>query len=725
MKVIKRDGSKVLFDKLKIFDAIIKAFAEQYNATDADMKACAIKIANDIECLSKDSELHVEEIQDIVERKLMDTRYKDVAKAYTNYRYLHGLARDQYKDLMKSVEEKLSARNVQNQNANVDEMSFGGRIGEMADLVAKKYALEYLVSPMARANHENNEIYIHDLASYAVGDHNCLSVPFDDLLAKGFNTRQTDVRPAQSINTAFQLVAVIFQIQSLQQFGGVSATHLDWTMVPYVRKSFWKHYRDGLIWLYEDNNSELFTMERTDKYRSIDEPFWKEDTKVYQYALDMTEKECKQAVEGMYHNLNTLQSRSGNQLPFSSINYGTCTLPEGRMVTKALLDASIKGVGKLHKTSIFPCGIFQCMKGVNRKPGDPNYDLFKLALKSTAMRLYPNYANVDWSGNAGYDPNDPRTYFSTMGCRTANGWDINGFGQLKDGRGNICPVTIIMPTLAMEAKERIETFAKLSNSEESEYNLVDEFIDILDQKIHEGKDMLIERFEWICSQSPDAAKFMYENNVMAGYIPEEGIRSALKHGTLALGQIGLAETLQILIGKDHTTPEGMELAKRIEQLFKTRCTEFKEQYKLNFGVYYTPAENLCYTSMQKFKAKYGIIPNVSDKEFFTNSIHVPVWVEVDPFTKINIESQLTGYSSAGCITYVELDAACKYNLEALETLVNYAIDKDIPYFAINVPNDTCMKCGYTDQLDDECPMCGGTDIQRLRRVTGLTPVVSP
>ena len=717
MKVIKRDGSKVLFDKLKIFDAIIKAFAEQYNATDADMKACAIKIANDIECLSKDSELHVEEIQDIVERKLMDTRYKDVAKAYTNYRYLHGLARDQYKDLMKSVEEKLSARNVQNQNANVDEMSFGGRIGEMADLVAKKYALEYLVSPMARANHENNEIYIHDLASYAVGDHNCLSVPFDDLLAKGFNTRQTDVRPAQSINTAFQLVAVIFQIQSLQQFGGVSATHLDWTMVPYVRKSFWKHYRDGLIWLYEDNNSELFTMERTDKYRSIDEPFWKEDTKVYQYALDMTEKECKQAVEGMYHNLNTLQSRSGNQLPFSSINYGTCTLPEGRMVTKALLDASIKGVGKLHKTSIFPCGIFQCMKGVNRKPGDPNYDLFKLALKSTAMRLYPNYANVDWSGNAGYDPNDPRTYFSTMGCRTANGWDINGFGQLKDGRGNICPVTIIMPTLAMEAKEYVmKNSAPFSETLEGE--TVDKFLGILDQKIHESKDMLIERFEWICSQSPDAAKFMYENNVMAGYIPEEGIRSALKHGTLALGQIGLAETLQILIGKDHTTPEGMELAKRIEQLFKTRCAEFKEQYKLNFGVYYTPAENLCYTSMQKFKAKYGIIPNVSDKEFFTNSIHVPVWVEVDPFTKIDIESQLTGYSSAGCITYIELDAACKYNLEALEELVNYAMDKDIPYFAINVPNDTCLKCGYTDQLDDECPMCGGTDIQRLRRVTG-------
>ena len=714
MKVIKRDGSKVAFNKQKIIAAIIKAFREQYESADGDMMSCANKIANDIEGASETRELHVEEIQDIVEKKLMATKYKDVAKAY-----LHGLARDQYKDLMSSIEEKLSARNVQNQNANVDELSFGGRVGEMADLVAKKYALEYLVSPMARANHENNEVYIHDLGSYAVGSHNCLSVPFDDLLAKGFNTRQTDVRPAQSINTAFQLVAVIFQIQSLQQFGGVSATHLDWTMVPYVRKSFFKHFKDGLKYvanIHPDAIANFVVTGHISPEMSINHKnYMNFDSRVYDYATNMTVAECKQAVEGMYHNLNTLQSRSGNQLPFSSINYGTCTLPEGRMVTKALLDASIKGVGKLHKTSIFPCGIFQCMKGVNRKPGDPNYDLFKLALKSTAMRLYPNYANVDWSGNAGYDPNDPRTYFSTMGCRTANGWDINGFGQLKDGRGNICPVTVIMPTLAMEAK-------KQCNGQE---RVEDIFMKILDQKIHEAKDMLIERFEWICSQSPDAAKFMYENNAMAGYIPEEGIRSALKHGTLALGQLGLAETLQILIGKDHTTPEGIELAKKIEQLFKTRCAEFKEQYKLNFGVYYTPAENLCYTSMQKFKAKYGIIPNVSDKEFFTNSIHVPVWVEVDPFTKINIESQLTGYSSAGCITYVELDAACKYNLEALETLVNYAMDKDIPYFAINVPNDTCMRCGYTDQLDDECPMCGGTDIQRLRRVTGLTPVVSP
>ena len=748
------------------------------------------------------------------------------------------------------------------------------------------------------------------------------------------------------------------------------------------------------------------------------------------------------------------------------------------MVTKALLEVSINGIGRLHKTSIFPCGIFQCMKGVNRKPGDPNYDLFRLALKSTAQRLYPNYANVDWSGNEGYDKSDPKTYFSTMGCvegneiitykfkgdlyvesfkrmwsrlsdyfiskqqingnsenlyldvdgvkiydtkrgfvsvkriirnkssewlnvkmshgrslictmdhpfytnrgrvradhlkerdivninpsqyceenlvvdehkawllgfilcdgcydghlsssiafdsendietayiermkecfnsdvevlerhrgtkgnykdlysignvtdiidylstkyegltkarrhipnevfswnynaklsflagmidadgyinpithngsvvqigstnkelalqqmalaqalgmpcavyqnhyskkkpnairyriefapsadllkfivskkklanyvenktdycffssevnnitpinnmleysydvetesdyfevsgiysyncRTANGWDINGFGQLKDGRGNICPVTIIMPTLAMKCKNKIVNDLGINYEENL---LIEDFMELLDKKIHEAKDMLLERFEWICSQSPDSAKFMYENGVMEGYDGQD-IRSALKHGTLAIGQLGLAETLQILIGYDHTTRKGMKLAKQIEQLYKDRCAEFKKQYKLNFGVYYTPAENLSFTAMKKFQEKYGEIPNVSDKKFFTNSIHVPVWIKMSPTEKIDIESQLTGYSSAGCITYVELNGSVKNNLDALESIVNYAMDKDIPYFAINVPNDMCTNCGYCDDINNECPMCGCNEIRRLRRVTG-------
>lgn len=710
MIVVKRNGDKVPFNKNKIYNAVLKAYEEvypDYKTNQTDAETITDFVLSKIHFMI---EITVEQIQDIVENALI--KYDGiVAKAYITYRYRRAMARDEYKQLMSDIKEKITAENVQNQNANVDEHSFGGRIGETADLVMKRYALDYCMSDMARNNHLNNEIYIHDLSHYAVGDHNCLTVPFDDLLANGFNTRQTDVRPAQSVSTAFQLVAVIFQLQSLQQFGGVSASHLDWTMIPYVRKSFYKHYKDGIIYI-EELGTEDFDNGYITNNMSIEDELYKRFPKANKYAMDMTIKETYQAVEGMYHNLNTLQSRSGNQLPFTSINYGTCTLPEGRLVIKALLDISIKGIGKLHKTSIFPCGIFQCMKGVNREKGDSNYDLFQLALKSTAQRLYPNYANVDWSGNEGYDRNDPKTYFSTMGCRTANGWDINGFGQLKDGRGNICPVTIIMPTLAMESKRELQ-----GSDAYSKNNLIETFLYKLDLKIHEAKDMLIERFEWICSQNPKSAKFMYENNVMAGYDGKD-IRSALKHGTLAIGQLGLAETLQILIGCDHTTEEGMKLAKRIEKLFKDRCSEFKEQYKLNFGVYFSPAENLCYTAMQKFKARYGEIPNVSDKDFFTNSMHVPVWKKMSPFEKIDIESQLTGYSSAGCIDYIELNSSVKHNLEALEEIVNYAMDKDIPYFAINVPNDMCTDCGYTDEINNACPMCGCPNIRRLRRVTG-------
>lgn len=748
MKVQKRDGRIVEFNKDKIISAVSRAYKE-VDGEVSDHAKIDIELMADEISKSKQDILSVEEIQDMVERKLMKSSRKDVAKVYIIYRNDRTRIREKNSALSKAISDKLFARNVENQNANVDENSFGGRMGAVTSVVTKNYALNNCMSEMAKNNHLDNIIYIHDLDHYAVGDHNCLSIPFDELLAGGFNTRQTDVRPAQSVGTAFQLVAVIFQLQSLQQFGGVSATHLDWTMIPYIRKSFLKHYitawlkdnedftkLDLLNMIFEDYSEEIegHTITRNkfedwvDSHKSeffeitntTEEDYTLDNKslnrKYYQSALYDTIIETKQAVEGMYHNLNTLQSRSGNQLPFTSINYGTSTVTEGRLVTRCLIETSIKGIGKLHKTSIFPCGIFQCMKGVNRKQGDPNYDLFKLALKSTSLRLYPNYANVDWSGNNGYDRNDPQTYFSTMGCRTANGFDINGFGQLKDGRGNICPVTIILPTIAMMVKETGEKYGYISGDNGEEV-LIDAFIDYLDDKIHEAKDMLIERFKYISSQPAESAKFMYENNVMKGYDGKD-IVSALKHGTLAIGQLGLAETLQILVGCDQTEKRGMKVAKRIEQLFKDRCAEFKKEYKLNFGVYYTPAENLCFTAMTRFKEKYGEIPNVSDKKFFTNSIHVPVWKEIDPFEKIDIESQLTGYSSAGCITYVEINAGIKNNLEALEQIVNYAMDKDVPYFAVNVPNDMCVDCGYTDEIKEVCPMCGCDEIRRLRRVTG-------
>ena len=705
MKVVKRDGKIVDFDSGKIKEALVKSAARTGEMSISDIRRITEIVVNKCERSSSDT-IGVEEIQDIVEDTLLKSKFNATAKSYILHRDMRSRNRDNKSKLLKDIAKKLNGTNIVNQNANLDEASFGGRKGEAANELMKWFALNNCMSKKSRENHLNNEIYIHDLDSYALGMHNCLSIPFDDLLAKGFNTRQTDVRPASSINTAFQLVAVIFQLQSLQQFGGVAATHLDWTMVPYVRKSFYKHYIDGLEFAFDGSLHMVEgLLKRLSPEMSIDNEIYQGHGRVYRYAMRKTKKELDQAVEGMYHNLNTLQSRSGNQLPFSSINYGTCTSPEGRMVIRALLEGCIKGVGKHHRTSIFPCGIFQYMKGVNDKPGTPNYDMYQLALESTAKRLYPNYANVDWSGNAGYDRNDPKTYFSTMGCRTANGFDINADPgvnpQTKDGRGNIAPVTIILPTLAMEAGQDIDCFMAL-----------------LDTKIHEAKDMLIERFEYICAQDPAAAKFMYENNVILGYKPEEGIRSALKHGTLVIGQLGLAETLELLVGCNHTKPEGMELAHRIEALFKQRIAEFKNKYKLNFGVYYTPAESLCHTAMKKFKDKYGEISKVSDREYFTNSMHVPVWEEVTAFEKIDIESQLTGYSSAGCITYVEIDSSAKSNLEALETIVNYAMNKDIPYFALNLRNDTCLDCGYTEEFNDHCTECGSKNIQQLRRVTG-------
>lgn len=744
--VYKRDGRSEVFKPEKIQNAVLKAFYEVDGEETERAKEIAERISTSISEIQRD--LGVEEIQDLVEEKIAQFDM-DVARKYIIYRNDRSRIREMKSPIRIKARNTLNSQNDDRQNANVDGKSFGGRVGAVNSEVMKQIALDEYMSEMSRTNHLSNRIYIHDLDSYAAGMHNCLSIPFDKLLANGFNTRQTDVRPAQSVNTAGQLIAVIFQLQSLQQFGGVSATHIDWTLMPYVKKSFRKHYIvaylkntaafsqiDLMGMLFDSYEDEIGIIRNrfedwidTNKERFYEETGLKEedfffankeklDPLLYQSAMYDTILETKQAVEALYHNLNTLQSRSGNQLPFTSINYGTCTEPEGRMVIKALLDVSISGIGKLHKTSIFPCGIFQLMKGVNRKPGDPNYDLYRLALRSTAQRLYPNYANCDWSGNEGYDPNDPKTYFSTMGCRTANGWDINGFGQTKDGRGNICPVTIIMPTLAMETKEKLKNKKLFTgNKDFDEGLLVSCFMDYLDEKIGEAKEMLIERYLWICKQSPDSAKFMYENYTMEGY-DGKNIESAMKHGTLAIGQLGIAETLQILVGCNHTTEKGMMLAKGIEQLFKDRCTEYKKEYSLNFGVYYTPAENLCFTAMTKFKEKYGEIPNISDKKFFTNSMHVPVWEEMSPFEKIDIESQLTGYSSAGCITYVELASSIKNNIDALEEIVNYAMDKDIPYFAVNVPNDMCTNCGYTDEIGEACPMCGCKKIRRLRRVTG-------
>lgn len=795
-KVIKRDGRKENYDFSKVKVAVTRTFSECDEAVSDKFLS---QLEEEMSTEFKDVEtISVEDIHNLIEKFLIKKNKYNIVKAYVLMREARNKERELNGKVMKGMREKLDAKNIQNQNANLDEMSFGGRTGEAIRVASKEIALSCCMSEMARRNHIENLVYIHDLDSFVVGEHNCLTFPFDERLKHGVKTKQTDVREANSINTAMQLVAVNFQLQSLQQFGGVSASHIDWTMVPYVRKSFNKHFRDGLVYVEE-------CPDQVDAYKnpsgsviedvSIEDPWYKDFPKAYKYAMDMTIRETHQAVEGMYHNLNTLQSRSGNQLPFTSINYGTCTLPEGRMVIKEILEVSLAGLGKFGRTSIFPCGIFQCMKGVNQYPGEPNYDLFRLALQSTAKRIYPNYCNcdttmnditidrrakaayigslssedkeklaavlkedkhvgeildlyVDYNGTIQVDYNwKPYEIYSTMGCRTVNGLDINFLDTYKsnvtaainhkpmdeslrsafqkDGRGNICPVTIILPSLAMIARKteekKLQKMAIENGTEVPEASseaICDTFMHLLDRKIGEAKDMLIERFNWICKQPAESGKFMYENHTMAGYIPEEGIVSALKHGTLTIGLLGMAEASQLIFGHDHTSGDGMQFADIVVALYGQRCKEFKEKYKLNFGVYYTPAESLCHTALKKFRKEYGIIPDVSDKEYFTNSIHVPVWKDVDPFEKIDIESRWASKGNAGTITYVELPSSVKNNIEALETLVRYAMDKDIPYFAVNLPLDCCEDCGYQDEIGPTCPKCGGTNITRLRRVTG-------
>jgi len=735
MKVRKRDGRLVNFNESKIVDAIKLAsdnMKTDNKITDEQLKNTVSFVKSSLESKGKE-EIEVDDIHDLVE-KYLKKENKDVAKSYIDYRKSRELERFKNLDITKKIFEKLNATNVVNQNANVDEFSFGGRKGEADSVLMKELALNYLISPKFAKNHNNNRIYIHDLDSYFVGMHNCLSLPIDDLLKNGMKTRQVFIRPANSLSTAMQLVAVAIQLQSLQQFGGVAVTHIDWSMIPYIRKSFFKHYNEGLKFI---KNKKPITLSNVETISILDRKIYK-NKKVQNYAYEMIKKEIHQSVEGLLHNLNSLQSRSGNQLPFSSINYGTCTLEEGRLLIKEILKCTIDGVGN-HATSIFPCQIFQLMDGVNAKENDPNYDLFKLAIECTSKRLYPNYVNCDWSNDQGYNKDDPRTYPSTMGavrgdefvsikingvefnnisikkaietidsytsniewinnksnkigytkykqvkncqikcqnkwvdilniefndessplklyevifdkngenqilhitedhplhtargriiatdlkvgdviydsvsgygykiisvkvtdekcntydfttetdmfdlsgivshnCRTYSSTDINAeseeLSHLKDGRGNIAPATIVLPTIAMESKKKMK-------DEVNEDKLIELFMKNLDDAITDCKDELIERFNYICSQNPKSASFMYENRTFYGYNENEGIRSALKHGTLAIGQIGLAETLQILIGTDQCTDKGMELAKKIESLFKQRCAEFKKEW---------------------------------------------------------------------------------------------------------------------------------------------------
>lgn len=732
--VIKRDGRENPFNSEKIYVAVMKAFNEREKKDGKaipEKEDIAKQIAKEISESSKDK-MTVEEIQDIVETKLMKSSRPEVAKDYILYRDKRTVVRDRKNKLVQKVMIRAKSQINEHSNANVDEESFSGREKEASADIGKTIALEYegLSEEVAKA-HKIMLIYQHDLEKAIYGVHNCLNLYFQYIFKHGFKTRNGDVRPPKSFSTACQLYAVAFQCQSQVQFGGVGSIHTDIDLAPFVAMSFVKAFVINIAKQSDDiaaidfsametEEIENWVEENKDKYFEMvgikEKDIYLDnkdnlDKKLYNASYFDLVLEMKQSCQALYHNLNTLESRQGSQVPFTSINLGRDTSTEGRLVTKFLLEASIDGIGKFHLTSIFPISIFQYKVGCNADKNDTNYDLKQLALKSMSKRIYPNWCNCDWS-QAHEDVENPDTYFSTMGCRTLVGYDRHGLGYIRQGRGNNVPNTIILPKLGIEFG--------ICLGKRTEPDL-EGFWDAFEETLKLTEKGLLERFEIMIEQSPKAAPFMYQNNtIQDAHECKESVYNALKHNTLAIGYIGVAEMCVALFGKNHAEDKKVhEFALSVVKRINEFAAEASERNDLNFSCYATPAEGLCRTALKALREQYGVIENVTSHDFITNSHHVPVYQKISIYDKLRVEAPFCKYPTGGCITYIELDSTFVKNLKAVEDIIDYAFKVlDIPYLAFNFPIDSCLDCGYQGEFNDCCPMCHSKHIQQLRRVTG-------
>lgn len=698
MLVVKRNGTTEEFDRNKIFKAALKAAI----ASDVEgFDRWAEIIAIDIERLLIGAEtetVSVEEIQDLIEIDLYAIASAPaVAKAFILFREKRKQERDKanrYAQIIKS--RAISPEESNNKaNANLDENSFSGRMYEASEDLWKETALDDFMPTEIAQLHNDGELYQHDLARFALGQHNCLTVNMKPLLDNGFVTRHVTLRTPSKFSVACQQVAVIFQILSQHQFGGIASGHIDRDLAPYVAKSRKK---------LQDKYANMHGM--TDAERAA-------------YVQSDLEDELKQGAEALVHNLATLQSRPGAQLPFSSLNLGADTSEDGRLACAAILQAMINGVGPHHTTPPFPILCFQVKAGINKNVGDPNYDLKRLAIKCATMRLTPNFVNLDCS-ITNSDPDDPDTWLTAMGCRTQMGKDRFNTEQPYNrvGRGNLAPATII--PVAIGIKHGICQGKR-------EKPDLDGFRRDFEYLLKKCEESLLIRANLMFKQKMKSAFEMYANPAWKcdyEYDENASVYEVLKHGTLAVGQLGWAETLVALFGAHHGESEEakqflLEMTKRVNEF----CVEASDRNNLNFAAYYTPAENLCYTAMNKLLKRFGQIRGVTDHEFLTNSIHIPVFYDIDVFDKLKEEGNFASLATGGNICYVEFDATAVHNLEAVEQVVDFAMEQNIPYFAFNFPLDECTVCGHTGEIPAEgCPECGAPDaaINRLRRVTGYT-----
>lgn len=607
------------------------------------------------------------------------------------------------------------------ENANLNGDSFSGKMSKFGSEYAKWYARRHVLPKEVEAAIRGNTVYVHDLDHYAVGTTNCIFIPFDKLLAEGFSTGNGDLRTPRTIMTAMALVAIIFQCQQNAQYGGVSSNKIDHDLAPYVGRSFLKHFRKGLAYF------ESFAGDLTGKTNATAEPgeeeIYMDNAELqerypyaYRYAYQETRQETFQAAESLIHNLNTMSSRGGGQIPFTSINYGTCTSSEGRLVMESLMDATMRGLGQ-GQTPIFPIQIFKCKKGINQQPGDPNYDLFIKAIECSTKRLYPNFANLDAPINLEYYvPGDPDTEFATMGCRTRVIADRFGRNHLS-GKGNLSFNTINLVKMGLENGIALG---------QRKWADVDGYYKMLDEALDTALAGLLHRYAIQAKQPAKASDFMMREGVWEGgdaLGPDDKVADLLKHGSLSIGFIGIAESMKAMYGKHHAEDEEVyRKAQDVVRHMRAYCDAASEKYNLNITLFATPAEGLSGKFTKNDAREYGSIPGVTDREYYTNSFHVPVYYQTTAARKISLEAPFHEICNAGAISYIELDGNVRSNPEAFRKIVAYALEQNVSYFSINHPIDRCTSCGYEGIIGESCPSCGKKEtevhISRLRRVTG-------
>jgi ribonucleoside-triphosphate reductase len=742
LDVVKRNGKKVDFDASKIALAIKKGFDsvivyseetgdETKKYTEKDINKVYLGVIKAIEKKYKDeTRIKIEEIQDLIEIELDKKGYTDVLKNFSEYRERRNQSRELFSDdkkihkFLKTLEglslKSANEDDTKRENANIDGNSAMGTMLQYGSTVSKEFAKAYLMKKKFSMAHDEGDIHIHDMDFLAMGTTTCMQIELDRLFKKGFSTGHGHLRTPASIGSYSALAAIAIQSNQNDQHGGQSIPAFDYYMAPGVLKTFKKEFKQQIFDLLDFQdllpfinmdriakeidklNSIEFDITRFDSFYSDSEQMKRLFVKSYEKALAKTNRQTYQAMEAFIHNLNTMHSRAGAQVPFSSINFGTDTSAEGRMVSKNFLEATEAGLGK-GETPIFPVSIFKVKEGVNYNPGDPNYDLFKLACRVSAKRLFPNFSFIDAPFNLPYyKPGDFRTEVGYMGCRTrvlADVTDLNN--QTTGGRGNLSFTSINLPRLAI--KHGICTKERDKADMKSFYEDLGEMMDLV-------RDQLLERFEIQCNKRVYNFPFLLGAGVWTDgdkLKPTDRLRKILKHGTLSIGFIGLAETLKALIGKHHgESEEAQKLGLEIIGFMRKKCDEYCKQYNLNFTLLATPAEGLSGRFVNIDKAIYGNIKGVTDRKYYTNSFHIPVYYNISIKDKIELEAPYHALTNAGHISYIELDGDTVQNVEAFESVIRLMKEAGIGYGAINHPVDRDPVCGYVGVIGDVCPGCG-------------------